>query len=110
MPFLTVNIPVSITIDGAALARIEGLLSQLIAQGVQIMSAQEDIAAAVAEVKQNMVDQADALAVVVAKIAALQEQLANGLSAEQAAGVVAELQGIRDSSQAVEDGLRDAGQ
>lgn len=110
MSFLTVNIPVSVTIDGAALGRIEGLLSQLIAQGIQIMSAQEDIAAAVAEVKQNMVDQADALAVVVAKLATLSEQLANGLTPDQTAGVVSELQSIRDSSQAVEDGLRAAGQ
>lgn len=73
------------------------------------MSALENIQVELAEIRQNFTDQADALAAINAKIAALEARVAGGLSAEEATAVVAELQEIKTSSQAIEDSMRAAG-
>lgn len=73
------------------------------------MASIEEVRAEIAEVKQNLTDQADALATIVSKIAGLEAQIAGGLTAEQAEEVLAEVRTIKEGTQAVEDQMRAAG-
>jgi uncharacterized protein (DUF2164 family) len=86
-----------------ALKRIE---QAVLALKEQVMSAFDDVKAQLDGINVNTNEMADEVVRIREFIATLSEQLAGGISAEQAADLVAQASGVVAATQTLEDSLR----